>query len=399
MGTVLLSGTASEAMTAGQLTGERRHRLLRDLPDDYRFEASLEPHMQAADAYVFMPDGDPMLAMSVLVAKRIEPDVYWDKPVVFVEQDGKRHPLAELFEDLSASGVAREKPEEVFTLAQGLDGVRDVIGPIKDRAAKQEKPVAYMPVTHPPGSFDLPETGFGTKQTAPDDLIAVYCSASTEKPADLALATAVGEAIAARGWGITYGAGNVSMMGAVARAVIDKGSFVHGVTTEQVWKNNGELTEGSRSTMPMTSLELTQDIYTRMHKMFMPQPGKPVKGVMLLKGGAGSSQEMFALHQLRKAEPLFRDVPLAIINRDGEWDALVKAAQHYGMKPGQDFQVFDTVEAAMPYLDAQVAQLNAKPDWPGPDMDDAAGRLGGWRRPDPGGDRPKGTPANKRSGP
>jgi len=382
--TVLLSGSAPTGITAGQLTGDRRHRLIGDLPEDYRFEIELEPHMQAADAYVFMPDADPLLAMSVLVAKRIEPDVYWHKPVVFVEENGKRHPLAKLFEDLSASGVAKEKPEEVFAIAQGLDQVRDVIGPIKQAPKPTAPPLASPDIQHPDGSFGMPETGFGVRKHQPDDLIAVYCSASTKEPDDLDVATRAGRAIAEKGWGITYGAGNVSMMGAVARAVIEAGEFVHGVTTEQVWKNNGELAKTGQSELPMTSLELTQDIYLRMHKMFMPKPGKPVKGVMLLKGGAGSSQEMFALYQLRKAEPEFRDVPLAIVNRNGEWDSLIKAAEEYGMERGRDFEVFKEPEAAMPYLEAQIAKLKKSPGEPGANKageapEGTAKRLGDWR--------------------
>ena len=70
MANVLISGTKPEAITAGQLTGERRHKLIGDLPEDYKFETELEPYMRSADAYVFMPDADPLLAMSVLVAKR-----------------------------------------------------------------------------------------------------------------------------------------------------------------------------------------------------------------------------------------------------------------------------------------------------------------------------------------
>ncbi|MBV6633208.1 MAG: LOG family protein [Alphaproteobacteria bacterium] len=389
MAKVLVSGSAPAGITANQLTGDRRHRLLGDLADDYEFHKELETRMETADAYVFMPDADPMLAMSVLVAKRIEPDLYWDKPVVFVEENGKRHPLARLFEDMSARGLAKEKPDEVFQLANGIGQVRDVIGVINEAKRKpppQPKPAGEPdfkpPTSAPGGALHLPNSGCKPEATLPDVTIAVYCSASTKDEADIALATRTGDEIGKRGWGMTYGAGNVSMMGAVARGAIAHGTCVHGVTTEQVWRNNGELATDDKN-LPMTSLSLTQDIYERMYQMFMPEPDKPVKGVMVLPGGAGSSQEMFAMLQLRKAEPLFKDVPLVIVNHNGAWNELIKSAEEYGLKAGADFHVFDDEREAMPFLDREVAKLDARPDWPYPpaagDIDQVAKRLGGWR--------------------
>jgi uncharacterized protein (TIGR00730 family) len=60
--------------------------------------------------------------------------------------------------------------------------------------------------------------------------ICVYCaSASSIDPAHVALATQVGEAIAARGWDLVSGGGRVSMMGAVATAVRAGGRHTVGV--------------------------------------------------------------------------------------------------------------------------------------------------------------------------
>ena len=109
--------------------------------------------------------------------------------------------------------------------------------------------------------------------------------------------------------------------------------------------------------------------------------GKPriVKGVMVLPGGAGSAQETLAMLQLRKAEPVFKDVPLVLINADGVWDGLAKAAKAYGLEEGKDFHVYPDVKSAMPFLDKAVAALDARPDWPVSDIDQAAKKLGGWR--------------------
>ena len=387
MANVLISGTKPEAITAGQLTGERRHKLIGDLPEDYKFETELEPYMRSADAYVFMPDADPLLAMSVLVAKRIEPDTYWNKPVVFVEEDGKRHPIAALFEDLSARGLAKEKPAEVFTIAKGIDQVRDVIGKVT------EAPKAAADNSANTGDLATIQSD----EKRPDTMIAVYCSASTKKPADLALAAEAGNSIAQRGWGITYGGANVSMMGAVASAARNLDGYVLGVATAKVWKHNREL-DPDNTDIPMSELKLTDDIYLRMKEMFMPEAGKPVKGVMVLPGGAGSAQETLAMLQLRKAEPVFKDVPLVLINADGVWDGLAKAAKAYGLEEGKDFHVYPDVKSAMPFLDKAVAALDARPDWPVSDIDQAAKKLGGWRsdrRPAAGPASDIGAPAAK----
>ena len=137
MANVLISGTKPEAITAGQLTGERRHKLIGDLPEDYKFETELEPYMRSADAYVFMPDADPLLAMSVLVAKRIEPDTYWNKPVVFVEEDGKRHPIAALFLTVPADDVdVNVHPAKAEVRFRDAAGVRSLlVGAIGARLA------------------------------------------------------------------------------------------------------------------------------------------------------------------------------------------------------------------------------------------------------------------------
>ncbi|WP_372494213.1 MULTISPECIES: TIGR00730 family Rossman fold protein [Nocardia] len=59
--------------------------------------------------------------------------------------------------------------------------------------------------------------------------VCVYCSASTDVPEHLDLAAEVGGEIARRGWHLVSGGGNVSMIGAVARAARDAGARTIGV--------------------------------------------------------------------------------------------------------------------------------------------------------------------------
>ena len=57
----------------------------------------------------------------------------------------------------------------------------------------------------------------------------MYCASGPRHPELLELARAVGEAIAARGWTLVSGGGNVSAMGALAAGARDAGGHTVGV--------------------------------------------------------------------------------------------------------------------------------------------------------------------------
>lgn len=59
--------------------------------------------------------------------------------------------------------------------------------------------------------------------------VCVYCSASVDDPRALELSARVGSEIGRRGWQLVSGGGNVSMMGAVARAARAAGARTVGV--------------------------------------------------------------------------------------------------------------------------------------------------------------------------
>lgn len=62
--------------------------------------------------------------------------------------------------------------------------------------------------------------------------VCVFCASSTDDPALLELADAVGDGIARRGWSLVSGGGNVSMMGALAQAARRGGAHTVGVIPE-----------------------------------------------------------------------------------------------------------------------------------------------------------------------
>src|SRR5689334_5655285 len=64
-------------------------------------------------------------------------------------------------------------------------------------------------------------------------LLCVYCSSSDRlDPKYAAVATELGRAMVAHGWGLVYGGGKTGLMGAVARAVKQQGGRVVGVIPE-----------------------------------------------------------------------------------------------------------------------------------------------------------------------
>lgn len=127
--------------------------------------------------------------------------------------------------------------------------------------------------------------------------ICVYCSAS-EAIDDryLALATEVGTAIAARGWGLVSGGGSVSMMGAVARAVRHGGGYTVGVIPRK-------LIEMEIADHDADELIVTTDM--RQRKAIMDDRAD---AFLTLPGGIGTLEEVMevwtARHLQMHAKPV-----------------------------------------------------------------------------------------------
>ncbi|MGH3744244.1 MAG: TIGR00730 family Rossman fold protein [Mycobacteriales bacterium] len=112
--------------------------------------------------------------------------------------------------------------------------------------------------------------------------ICVYCASSSSiDPRHVALATTVGEAIAARGWDLVSGGGRVSMMGAVATAVRGGGGHTIGVIPEGLRHFEDEDTEADE-------LVIVPDMRTRKARM-----EAEADAFVMLPGGIGTLEEFF----------------------------------------------------------------------------------------------------------
>ncbi|MEM6761002.1 MAG: TIGR00730 family Rossman fold protein [Pseudomonadota bacterium] len=145
--------------------------------------------------------------------------------------------------------------------------------------------------------------------------ICVYCgSRAGARPAYFAAAEALGRGIAARDWRLVYGAGDVGLMGAVARAVQDAGGETFGVIPEH-------LVQMEVGKVDLTSYVVTETMHERKKVMFMN-----CDAVVVMPGGAGSLDEFFEVLTWRQLG--LHNKPVVVLNTDGYWDPLRGLLDH-----------------------------------------------------------------------
>lgn len=142
--------------------------------------------------------------------------------------------------------------------------------------------------------------------------VCVYCSSSGSiDPRHVALATEVGEAIAARGWDLVSGGGRVSMMGAVAKAVRAGGRHTIGVIPEGLRRFEDEDTDADE-------LVVVPDMRVRKARM-----EAEADAFLMLPGGIGTLEEFFEAWTGRFLG-LHRK-PVVVLDPDGVFDSLLVA--------------------------------------------------------------------------
>ena len=149
--------------------------------------------------------------------------------------------------------------------------------------------------------------------TAPS--ICVFCGARPGRnPAHAEAARAMGETIARRGWRLVYGAGDVGLMGEVARAAQAAGARCMGVIPTHLLG----LEKGKRD---LTTFVVTEDMHERKKVMFMNSDA-----VVVLPGGAGSLDEFFEV--LTWAQIGLHGKPILLLDVEGYWQPLVRLVDH-----------------------------------------------------------------------
>lgn len=150
---------------------------------------------------------------------------------------------------------------------------------------------------------------------SPSFSVCVYCgSRSGTRPSYTAAAQDFGAALAEKGWRLVYGAGDVGIMGSVARAAHSAGAETFGVIPTH-------LIHAERGNRELTHFVITETMHERKKVMFMN-----ADAIVMLPGGAGSLDEFFEV--LTWTQIGLHKKPIVLIDVDGYWQPLQKLIEH-----------------------------------------------------------------------
>lgn len=140
--------------------------------------------------------------------------------------------------------------------------------------------------------------------------VCVYCgSRHGGRPAYAQAARDTGALLAARGWRLVYGAGDVGLMGEVARATQAAGGQTFGVIPEHLFRRE----VGKRD---LTAFVVTETMHERKKVMYMNSDA-----IVVLPGGGGSLDEFFEVLTWRQLG--LHAKPIIVLNTEGYWDPLI----------------------------------------------------------------------------
>ena len=120
--------------------------------------------------------------------------------------------------------------------------------------------------------------------------------------------------LAANGWRLVYGAGDVGLMGEVARAAQGAGGQTFGVIPVHLLG----MEVGKRD---LSTFVVTEDMHERKKVMFMNSDA-----VVVLPGGAGSLDELFEV--LTWAQLGLHSKPILLLDTEGYWQPLLRLIDH-----------------------------------------------------------------------
>ena len=145
--------------------------------------------------------------------------------------------------------------------------------------------------------------------------ICVFCGArSGRNPAHAEAARALGRSLAAHRWRLVYGAGDVGLMGEVARAAQAAGAVTLGVIPTHLLAMEARKTD-------VTTLVVTETMHERKKVMFMNSDA-----IVMLPGGAGSLDEFFEV--LTWAQIGLHAKPIFLLDVAGYWQPLIALLTH-----------------------------------------------------------------------
>jgi hypothetical protein len=163
----------------------------------------------------------------------------------------------------------------------------------------------------------------------------------------MADATALGTALAEGGYRLVYGAGDVGLMGAVARAAQAAGGSTFGVIP-------GHLLSREVGKRDLTTFIVTETMHERKKVMFMN-----ADAIVMLPGGAGSLDEFFEVLTWRQLG-LHRK-PVLLLDTADYWQPMRALLEHVIAQGFAEesllgyFRAVPDVPALMAGLDAALA--------------------------------------------
>lgn len=150
---------------------------------------------------------------------------------------------------------------------------------------------------------------------SPTPSVCVFCgSRPGANPAFAEAAEAVGYALADNGWRLVYGAGDVGLMGLVARAA----QYADGQTFGVIPIHLMQAEVGKRD---LSQFVVTENMHERKKVMYMNSDA-----IVVLPGGAGSLDEFFEVLTWRQLG-LHRK-PIFLLDTEGYWQPLVALIDH-----------------------------------------------------------------------
>ncbi len=141
--------------------------------------------------------------------------------------------------------------------------------------------------------------------------ICVFCGSSKgNDPIHAEAAQALGQAMARRGLGLVYGAGNIGLMGVLADAVLAGGGRAVGVIPEK-------LVDRELAHDGLNELLVVETMHERKAKMH-----ELSDSYISLPGGIGTMEEFFEAVTWRQLD--YHAKPIALLNVDGFYDGIEK---------------------------------------------------------------------------
>ena len=145
--------------------------------------------------------------------------------------------------------------------------------------------------------------------------VCVFCGSRPGiDPAYVAAAEELGAALAGAGLRLVYGAGDIGLMGVVARAAQAAGGAAFGVIPDHLMRRE----VGRRS---LTTFVVTETMHERKKVMFMN-----ADAIVTLPGGPGSLDELFEVLTWRQLG--LHEKPVLLLNTGGYWTPLLDLLTH-----------------------------------------------------------------------